>query len=67
MDWEKVAVLLDVVHKTASAGPAYVWFGDQARVELQKIKDAAEPKPVIPNQPPADDVNEDAPFTARLK
>lgn len=41
MDWIKVAALLEVVHKSATAGPAYTWFGDMAYAELRKLKEEA--------------------------
>jgi hypothetical protein len=37
MDWQKVAILLDVVHKAAAAGPDFSWFGSQATEELRKM------------------------------
>lgn len=53
-NWVEVATLLDVVHKAATAGPAYTWFGDQAFAQLQKIKQAqiddwnkSEPQPKL--------------------
>ena len=58
MDWEKIATLLDVVHKAAAAGPQYTWFGDMAWAELRQIKQNAHaveapekpPMPYIPSQ-----------------
>lgn len=43
MDWEKVSVLLDVLHKSANAGPAYNWFAGLAMEELKQIRRDAEP------------------------
>lgn len=37
MDWEKIATLLDVVHKAATAGPEFNWIAARARVELGKF------------------------------
>jgi hypothetical protein len=41
MDFERIAMLLDVVHKAAGAGPAYAFFGDAAWAELRKIREDA--------------------------
>lgn len=41
-DFAEVSVLLDVVHKAVTAGPAYGWFGQMASKRLTEIKDQAE-------------------------
>ena len=43
MDWNKVATLVEVVHKGAEAGPEYSWFVAQANAELASIKRAFMP------------------------
>lgn len=54
MDWAKIATLLDVVHKAATAGPEFGWIAARARVELGKYRSQVPvPPPVEP--PPAND------------
>ena len=49
MEWEKIATLLDVVHKAATAGPEFGWLAARARVELGKFHEssASVPMPVV--------------------
>lgn len=42
-DYQKVWMLLDIVHKAAAAGPAFAWFGTQATEMLMKIQAAPVP------------------------
>jgi hypothetical protein len=44
IDFEKAALLLDVVHKAATAGPAFNWVGALATEELAMMK---APTPVV--------------------
>ncbi len=49
--FHEVWTLLDIVHKAATAGPQYAWFGQQAYIELLKIKET-ETSAVAPPPPP---------------
>lgn len=51
MDWEKIATLLDVVHKAAAAGPEFSWIAARARVELGKLHEPPVEKPSTPYIP----------------
>lgn len=50
MDWAKIATLLDVVHKAATAGPEFNWIAARARVELGKYHSQIPASP--PDEPP---------------
>lgn len=50
MEWEKIATLLDVVHKASTAGPEFGWIAARARVELGKFHEVkAEIQPPTPD------------------
>lgn len=54
MDWNRIAILLEVIHKAAAAGPVYGWLVSQADAELSKLKElhtgpaVAPPIPFVP-------------------
>lgn len=50
MDWEKVSLLLDVIHKAASAGPKYKWIVDGADGVLDTMKNQAMATPIPPTE-----------------
>ena len=47
-DCQKIWMLLEIIHKAATAGPAYAWIGVWAASELHSMK----PPPVIVAPPP---------------
>lgn len=38
-DYQKVWMLLEIVHKAATLGPDGAWFATQAMAELNKVKE----------------------------
>lgn len=64
--FEHMSLMLDLIHKSASAGPQYAWVGDLASKELARMAPppAGASKPVmpiaaittpVPSAPPAND------------
>jgi hypothetical protein len=43
-DYQKVWMLLDIIHKAAVAGPNFLWFGQQAANMLMEIQATTEAK-----------------------
>ena len=59
----KMFMLMDIVHKAASAGPEFAWVGAAARAALNDMRALPAPAPEAPPSPPLD--NEITPTTIR--